>query len=139
MYIAYKIIVAPTVAKVQITIAMGADTVMAPLVFPSSDWAETSVSDSAGSEEEEEEEDDAAGETLALEAAAEEEAAAAEALTELEAAGEAAVAGDFEALALLLLEVGDAEGVDEEEEEEGLPLLLLGWGNAAPEPSMGPL
>lgn len=37
MYIAYKIIVAPTVAKVQITIAMGADTVMAPLVFPSSD------------------------------------------------------------------------------------------------------
>lgn len=138
MYIAYKIIVAPTVAKVQITIAMGADTVMAPLVFPSSDWAETSVSDSAGSEEEEEE-DDAAGETLALEAAAEEEAAAAEALTELEAAGEAAVAGDFEALALLLLEVGDAEGVDEEEEEEGLPLLLLGWGNAAPEPSMGPL
>lgn len=139
MYIAYKIIVAPTVAKVQITIAMGADTVMAPLVFPSSDWAETSVSDSAGSEEEEEEEDDAAGETLALEAAAEEEAAAAEALTELEAGGEAAVAGDFEALALLLLEVGDAEGVDEEEEEEGLPLLLLGWGNAAPEPSMGPL
>lgn len=139
MYIAYKIIVAPTVAKVQITIAMGADTVMAPLVFPSTDWAETSVSDSAGSEEEEEEEDDAAGETLALEAAAEEEAAAAEALTELEAAGEAAVAGDFEALALLLLEVGDAEGVDEEEEEEGLPLLLLGWGNAAPEPSMGPL
>lgn len=97
------------------------------------------MSDSAGSEEEEEEEDDAAGETLALEAAAEEEAAAAEALTELEAAGEAAVAGDFEALALLLLEVGDAEGVDEEEEEEGLPLLLLGWGNAAPEPSMGPL